>query len=87
MQPPRLFNTSSEEAMEQKETYLYDEAHASASFYLTFTAEEVGTIAVMAIQGLPASEAIPRMPHYTQTLHAAYSAFWEDFSTVITGSI
>ena len=72
--------------MERREHYIADEAHATTSdaFYLTFSAEEVGQIAVLIIKGVARKEAILSMPRYSRGQHKAYSAFYDQLRAVIT---
>ena len=54
--------------------------------FLTFSAEEVGEIAVMIIKGVERSEAIKSMPRYTPEQHRVYSAFFDQLREVITAA-
>jgi hypothetical protein len=60
-----------------------DEAHAftkhgrSEDLFLTFSAEEVGKIAVTIIKGTESDEAIRAMPRYSPQQHKAYAVFYD----------
>ncbi len=51
--------------------------------FLTFSAEEIGMVAVMIIKGIERSEAIKSMPRYTKEQHSVYSAFYEQFKEAL----
>jgi hypothetical protein len=64
--------------MEEQEPYVTDEAHTNDAFYVTFTAEEIGQIAVLIIKKIERSEAIRSMPRYTTEQHGVYAAFYDE---------
>ncbi len=45
--------------------------------FLTLTAEEVGKVAVLIIQGVERGKAIRAMPRYTKKQHKEYAAFFD----------
>jgi hypothetical protein len=51
--------------------------------FLTFSAEELGTIVVLIIRGIERSIAIRAMPRYTQEMHREYSAVYEQLKEAI----
>jgi len=57
--------------------------HDDDLLFLTFTAEEVGRIAVLIIKGVERSEAIPSMPRYSPEQHTVYAAFFDQLREVI----
>ncbi len=51
--------------------------------YLTFSAEEIGKIAVMIIKRVERREAIRSMPRYTRVQHREFAAFYDQLREVI----
>jgi hypothetical protein len=63
---------------------IVDEAHvyqndedATDALFLTFSAEEIGKIAVLIITGIERKAAIPAMPRYTKTQHKDFALFYD----------
>ena len=53
-----------------------DEERADA-VYLTFSAAEVGIIAMLIIRGVQRRQAIRTMPRYTRQKHREFAAFYD----------
>ncbi len=51
--------------------------------FLTFSAEEIGKIAVMIIKGVERREAIRAIPRYTREQHKEYAAFYDGLKDAI----
>ena len=56
-----------------------EQEEESDRLFLTFSAEEIGEIAVAIIKGVERSEAIKAMPRYSREQHKVYAAFYEQF--------
>ncbi len=59
------------------------EQHDTDAIFLTFSAEEIGRIAVMIIKGVPRNEAIRTIPRYTREQHKEYAAFYDGLKDAI----
>jgi hypothetical protein len=55
----------------------------SDRLFLTFSAEELGTIVVLIIKGIDRSIAIRAMPRYSQEQHKVYEEFYEQLREAI----
>jgi len=51
--------------------------------FLTLTAEEVGKVAVLIIQGVERGKAIRAMPRYTRKQHKEFAAFYDQLKAVL----
>jgi hypothetical protein len=70
---------------EQRTYDTADEAHAfnQSDLFPTFTAEEMGRIAVAIIKGVDREDAIKALPRYTPQQHEAYAKFYDDLNAII----
>jgi hypothetical protein len=64
-----------------------DEAHTflqgSEDLFPTFTAEEIGKVAVSIIKGVERDEAIKAMPRYSPQQHKVYADFYNNLKAAI----
>jgi hypothetical protein len=60
-----------------KHTHTQGEDDKTGDPFPTFSAEEVGKVAVMIVQGVERSKAIRAMPRYTRKQHKVFGAFYD----------
>jgi hypothetical protein len=60
-----------------------EQEEESDRLFLTFSAEELGTIVVLIIKGVDKSIAVRAMPRYTSEQHQEYQAFFEQLQEAI----
>jgi len=60
-----------------------NEQDRTDAIFITFSAEEIGKIAVMVIKGVERKEAIRAIPRYTKEQHNVYAGFYEQLKDAI----